>query len=432
MSISPQQLIFQKREGRALSDQDIRTFLTAYLSGDVHDYQMSALLMSIVWRGLTEPELSTWTEVMIQSGHTLKINRDYVVDKHSTGGVGDKTSFIVAPIVAALGCYVPMISGRSLGHTGGTLDKLESIPGVKIPQTSQHITDLTEAHGLCFAGQTPNMCPLDRKLYALRDVTGTVESPDLISSSIMSKKISEGLRGLTLDIKCGNGAFMKTIDEAQALKKRMKAIAQAHNLDLNGVISDMNQPLGRYAGVRPEIYEVLQVFREEGPEDLVSLCLTLASQMLVVSGKYSELEKAKTDAKTVLENGKAYQKFCNIIKAQGGDISTLESPDFYLKSSETIPVSLKKSGYLTHIDTRALGSGLSKLGAGRTSTEASVDPQVGCLIHKRLGDPIEFGEPILTMYLGQKNDIGVVEQAADWFEVGSEPPDSQLLLQEVF
>lgn len=428
----PQVIIKAKRDKCVLSPSQSKTFLNSYLEGSVTDYQMSALLMAVYFSGLSAEELSTWTEVMVESGTRLNIPHDHVVDKHSTGGVGDKTSLIVAPIVASLGCVVPMISGRGLGHTGGTLDKLESVPGLKIPQTNSEILKLVEKHGLAYAGQTETTCPLDRKLYALRDVTGTVESPDLIAASIMSKKISEGLRGLTLDVKCGSGAFMKTRDEAEGLVDRMQAIAASHTLTLRGIISNMNQPLGKRVGLRPEIHEVLEIYRGNGPEDVREVCVKLASLMLVCSGKEKEEKRARSLVEQSLKDGSAYQKFCDVIAAQGGDISTFERENFYINSPITQDVTSLHTGYISAMDCEKMGYLIAGCGAGRHRVSDAVNPHVGLLLHKKLGDKVSKGEKLLTLYVSADVASDVISGFQSCFVYQSQPIKQQPLIIEEF
>ncbi len=402
----PQVIIKKKRDGEVLSHDDIHWFLTEFDNGGIQPAQMSALLMAVFFKGLTRSELAIWTQVMLESGVKLQIESSHCVDKHSTGGVGDKTSFIIAPIVAALGGAIPMLSGRSLGHTGGTLDKLLAIPGVSIPDTNEKIEQLVHDHGLCFTGPTARIAPLDRKLYGLRDVTGTVENQDLIASSIMSKKLSEDISGLVMDMKFGVGAFMKSQEDALSLYEKMKDIGDAHGVKVLGVLSDMNQPLGRYFGLAPEIHEVLQILKgQEEPTDLYHLSVVLAALMVQAGSIESDYAKAESRVKEALRSGAAYQKFCDIIEAQGGDISSFEKDGFYTQASHKWDVCAETSGTVCGMDTEALGYLLVGLGGGRSRTDADIDNSVGVELHKKIGDSVEVGDPLMTCFVSEGSEV---------------------------
>jgi pyrimidine-nucleoside phosphorylase len=428
----PQELILIKRSGKALTHDQIQEFLEAYLSGLVEEYQMSAFLMAVFFRGFSAEELTQWTQTMVSTGERLGICTTTCIDKHSTGGVGDKTSFLIAPIAAVCGCQVPMLSGRALGHTGGTLDKLEAIPGVRIPDSVEGIEKLVEKHGFCFGGTTRSMAPLDKKLYALRDVTGTIESTDLIASSIMSKKLAENLKGLVMDIKVGDGAFMKTPEQARNLLEKIQMIAKSNRIRLKGVISDMSQPLGHYLGLRPEIYEVLMAFQNKAESRLMELSLELASKMLLVAGLEQDESAAKVKVESALMSGRAYQKFCEVIEAQGGDISTFENPEFYLSSKHHFEILSPRSGYISRISTEKLGYVFSALGAGRKNISDTIIPQVGAKVSKKIGDSVVAGEPLLTGFLAEIPSQILQSQLAGCFEIGDVKVSAPELVIERF
>ena len=403
----PVELIKKKRSGQALTHQELKEFINQYLADTIPDYQMSALLMSIFFQGMTEQETLALTEVMLNSGEVLSFSElgKFCVDKHSTGGVGDKTSLILAPIVASLGIPVPMISGRGLGHTGGTLDKLESIPGfntqLSLPQFKQLVA---EVH-VGLIGQTPTICPADKRIYSLRDVTATVESLPLICASIMSKKLAEGIDGLVLDVKFGSGAFMKTFDQAKLLAQGLMAIAQGSQKKVVALLTDMEQPLGRFAGNILEVqecWEILENQRHPMTEDTRALSLELAAWMVHLATKQT-LDQCRIQCELQIQNGQALAKFKQIIVAQGGQLQAWPKPQF------KIDVLAPSTGYVARYQVEKLGWINVALGAGRKTVQDPIEPTAGLEFYKRLGQKVEQGEPIFSIYGPNQRRIKEVE-----------------------
>ncbi|MBL7670165.1 MAG: thymidine phosphorylase [Bdellovibrionaceae bacterium] len=398
----PSEIIKAKREGRELNFNEINFFINGYTKGKIPDYQMSALLMAIFFKGMSERETVDLTEVMLKSGETVRFSSAIPkIDKHSTGGVGDKTSLILGPIVAAAGVPVPMISGRGLGHTGGTLDKLESIPGFNTQLSLTDFCNHVNMHNICFIGQTREICPADKKIYALRDVTATVESLPLICASIMSKKLAEGIDGLVLDVKFGSGAFMKTIEQSEALARALMSIAKGSQKKAIALLTNMDQPLGRYAGNSLEVFECLEIMANKtylAPsgfdlyEDTRSLSLWLAAHMLVLGGKAKTPDDGYTLAVKTLESGLALEKFHEICKVQGGDLSRLPMP------KHSLQVLAGANGFMSGFATEQIGISAIKIKAGRASTEDRINPTAGIEFHCKIGDPIKAGEPIFTLW----------------------------------
>ncbi|MBU0551588.1 thymidine phosphorylase [Myxococcota bacterium] len=393
-------LIERKRDGGALRDEEIYALIDAYTRGDVPDYQMSALLMTIYLKGFSGAELAAWTDAMLRSGEVLDLSSipGVKVDKHSTGGVGDKISLPLAPLVAACGVPVPMVSGRGLGHTGGTLDKLESIPGFSTQQPVERFIELVATIGLGLIGQTAEIAPADKKLYALRDVTGTVPSIPLITSSIMSKKLAEGIDGLVLDVKVGSGAFMKTEADARALAEAMVGVGQRMGRRVVALLTNMDQPLGRAVGNALEVRESIDILKGCGPEDTTALTLGLAYTMLDMAAKPT------TDVDKALSDGRGLAKFAEIIEAQGGDPRVIDDPNRLPTARYKRDFLAPRDGYISAIDAQGVGLAALVLGAGRATKEEDIDPAVGLMLHKRLGDKVKAGEPILTL---EHNDRGV-------------------------
>jgi len=400
MSFLPAELIKKKRAGLAHTDDEIRFLVSAFTTGELPDYQMSAWLMAVFFKGMTPAETSTLTEAMLRSGRVLDFSHLPVraVDKHSTGGVGDKTSVILAPIVGALGVPVPMISGRGLGHTGGTLDKLEAIPGFTTRLTLDGFTHQVETLGVSLIGQTNEICPADRKIYALRDVTATVESLPLICASIMSKKLAEGIGGLVLDVKFGSGAFMKTLEAAEQLADGLMAIGAAHGKKVAALLTRMEEPLGRFVGNSLEIGECIAILKGEsylGRRDFADcreLSLELSAQMLWLSGRASSPEEGLTLARESLESGRAYEFFERICRAQGGDPRALPL------AKTRVDVLAPADGFVGKFNCERIGIAGITLGAGRRLATDSVEPTAGIEVHRKLGEPVSRGEKMFTLY----------------------------------
>jgi pyrimidine-nucleoside phosphorylase len=392
MAFTAVELIETKRDGEALSPDAIEWLIGAYTDGSVTDYQMAAMAMAIFIRGLDGDELAAWTKAMLHSGEVLDLSQMTAakVDKHSTGGVGDKVSIPLAPLVASVGVVVPMMSGRGLGHTGGTLDKLESIPGFTTRLETDRLREIVATHGLVLAGQTESLVPADRKLYALRDATGTVPSLPLIASSIMSKKLAEGLDGLVLDVKTGSGAFMKDLEGSRELARTMVDIGTRAGVETVALISRMDQPLGREVGNANELRESIDVLRGEGPDDVLELTLALGEVMLDLAG----LDGGRGALLEAIESGKALQKLIDVAVAQGGDPSAIENPDLLPVCTHEAVITAPREGYVTRCDALTIGVAATRLGAGRERQEDDIDPGVGITLEAKLGDRVEAGQPL--------------------------------------
>src|SRR5579864_7332233 len=393
-------LIRRKRDGGELQRSEIEFLINGYTSDTIPDYQMSAWLMAVLLRGMTRAELTALTESMLHSGQVLDFSDLPApkVDKHSTGGVGDKTSLVLAPVVAAGGLYVPMISGRGLGHTGGTLDKLESIPGFNVNLSVKDFRRVLSACGCALAGQTGEIAPADKKIYALRDVTGTVESPYLICASIMSKKLAEGIDALILDVKTGSGAFMKREEDAAFLAELMVETGRLVGKNVIALITDMNQPLGAMVGNSLEVIEVLDVLRGRGPEDLRELCLELAGWMLHAGGVAKTPEQGRSESAELVKSGAALEKFRQMVELQGGDSAAIDDVSRLPSSKLTSDVTAATGGFIAEIDCHAVGVASVILGGGRSKKEDSIDPSVGIVVHCKLGDAVSRGEPLCTIH----------------------------------
>jgi pyrimidine-nucleoside phosphorylase/thymidine phosphorylase len=393
-------VIRKKRDDQELSSAEIEHLVQAYTHGEIPDYQVSAWLMAVILRGMTRAETAALTDAMLRSGDVLDLSDlpRKKVDKHSTGGVGDKTSLVLAPVAAAGGLLVPMISGRGLGHTGGTLDKLESIPGFNVNLSVSEFRRVLGECGCCMIGQTAEIAPADRKIYALRDVTATVESPYLICASIMSKKLAEGIDGLVLDVKTGSGAFMKEEKDAVFLAELMVETGERMGKSMVALITDMDQPLGRYVGNALEVIEVLDVLRGEGPADLRDLCLELAAWMFQLGGTSRTIAEGKTLAAELIQSGKALDKFRQMVKLQGGDVAALDHPEKLPHAKHTLEVLSAKTGFVTSIECEAVGTACVVLGGGREKKEDAVDPAVGIVLHRKVGDAVSAGESLCTVH----------------------------------
>jgi pyrimidine-nucleoside phosphorylase len=393
-------LIRRKRDAAELLPEEIRYLIDGYTRGDIPDYQMSAWLMAAYLRGLNGAETAALTEAMLYSGKVLDFSDvpGRKVDKHSTGGVGDKTSLIIAPIVAAAGVRVPMISGRGLGHTGGTLDKLESIPGFSVNLSLAEFRRALETVGCALIGQTAEIAPADKKMYALRDVTGTVESRSLICASIMSKKLAEGIDALVLDVKVGSGAFLKTEADATLLAELMVETGRRMGKQVVALLTDMDQPLGRMAGNAMEVQESIEVLAGAGPADLRELCLVLAAWMLFLGERVKSVEEGKGVAAELIASGQARDKFREIVRQQGGDARVVDDPTLLKPAAHALDIVAATDGYVGATQCEQLGVAVVVLGGGREKKEDSVDPAVGLVFHKRIGDRVVRGEPLCTLH----------------------------------
>ncbi len=393
-------LIRRKRDSGELTREEIEELIAAYTRGDIPDYQMSAWLMAVVLRGMSRPEISALTEAMLHSGRVLDFSDlpGRKVDKHSTGGVGDKPSLVIAPIVAAGGVKVPMISGRGLGHTGGTLDKLEAIPGFNVNLSLADFRRVLETCGCALIGQTAEIAPADKKIYALRDVTGTVESPALICASIMSKKLAEGIDALVLDVKTGSGAFMKNIEDAANLAELLVETGKRLGKNVVALLTDMNQPLGRKAGNAMEVAESIEVLSGAGPADLRELCLELAAWMFYLGERVKTVEEGKKLSADLIASGHAREKFREIVGLQGGDVGVVDDPRRLAHARQTHDVTSPAGGYIAGTQCEQLGVACVVLGGGREKKEDTIDPAVGLEFHKRIGDAVKRGEPLCTLH----------------------------------
>ena len=393
-------VIRKKRDGGELTLAEIESLVNGYTRGEIPDYQVSAWLMATLLKGMTRAETAALTDTMLRSGEVLDFSDIPArkVDKHSTGGVGDKTSLVLAPLVAAGGLIVPMISGRGLGHTGGTLDKLEAIPGFKVGIPVAQFRKILETIGCCMIGQTDEIAPADRKLYALRDVTGTVESPFLICASIMSKKLAEGVDGLVLDVKTGSGAFMKEEKDAVYLAELMVETGERMGKQMAALITDMDQPLGRYVGNALEVVEVLEVLRGRGPDDLRDLCLELAAWMFLLGKRVSGIAQGRELSAELIRSGAALDRFRRMVELQGGDARVVDAPAHLPRAAHTLDVLAPKGGFVSAIQCERAGTACVILGGGRGRKEDSVDPAVGFILHKKVGDAVAAGESLCTVH----------------------------------
>lgn len=424
--------IIKKRNGEKLQEQDIKELIAGYVSGDIPDYQISAFLMAVFFQGLDFEETWQLTNAMIASGIRFDFPEieGIKVDKHSTGGVGDKVSLLLAPIAAACGCKIPMMSGRGLGHTGGTLDKLESVPGYRVFLTEDEVRKILADDGYVMMGQTEDFVPADKRMYALRDVTGTVESIPLITSSIMSKKIAEGSNALVLDLKCGSGAFMKNIDDAKKLAEYIVGTAKAAGLKIKVVISDMDQPLGRTIGNYNELLESAAALQGNGDERLMELTYRLAGWMIVLSEKAATMEEAVDMAKKAVASGEAFKLFLQNIEHQGGDIDYVINPKKLYKYSKTIYA--QKSGYIEEINSYDVGIASIYIGCGRRTKEDTIDHYAGIEVLKKVGDSVVKDEPIFTLFYNE-GDIETAQKLLEKSIVISDnkPKKNEIIYEEI-
>lgn len=397
-------IILKKRANLPLSDKEIRFVINGYVNGEIPDYQVSALLMTIVFNGMNARELGTLTLAMAQSGNMVDLSNidGITVDKHSTGGVGDKTTLIIAPLVAACGGKVAKMSGRGLGHTGGTIDKMESIPNLKVSLEKDAFINQVNKIGLAVIGQSEGLAPADKKLYALRDVTGTVDSIPLIASSVMSKKLASGAQAILLDVKVGSGAFMKNIEDARELAKAMVDIGKGNGRSIKAILTDMDRPLGHAIGNALEIREVIDTLKGHGPEDLTHECIIMAAHMLVLS-HMCDYETALNRVQQVLDSGTALERLRLMVDAQGGDSRVIDDESILIIGQFTYDVIAPQDGYIIHMNTEQCGIASVMLGAGRTVKDGPIDYSAGIVMHKKTGDAVRMGERIATLYASDES-----------------------------
>ncbi|MCR5741274.1 MAG: thymidine phosphorylase [Gammaproteobacteria bacterium] len=429
--INPVHIIEKTRDKKVLSQSEIKEFIDSYVRGDIPDYQVSSWLMSVYFNGLTEEETFYLTDAMLNSGDKIDLSmlEGVKVDKHSTGGVGDKTSLVLGPLCASCGCVMAKLSGRGLGHTGGTLDKLESIPGVTISLSDERFINQVKDIHLAIAGQTKNLVPADKKLYALRDVTGTVRSIPLIASSIMSKKVASGADVICIDVKYGSGAFMKTLDEAKLLANEMIKISNFYKRHTVCFLSNMDSPLGKAIGNRIEVKEAVDCLNGKGPKDLEELCLSVCAYMNVFSHISKNYEEGYKLAQSKLESGEAYKKFLEFVNAQGATTNDFEHD--FIKVKEIIPLKAKESGYIKRIDALTIGVGAMELGAGRKEIEDNVNPNVGIYLHKQVGEYISEGETLLDIYADDPVSDELIESLYSAYEFSKEKVAIPPVIEEI-
>jgi pyrimidine-nucleoside phosphorylase len=427
-------LIHRKRDGEELSVEEIAFLVDGYTSGGIPDYQMSAFLMAVFYSGMTDREVSALTDRMVASGESVDLSAlpGVKVDKHSTGGVGDKTSLIAAPLAAAAGVIIPMISGRALGHTGGTLDKLESIPGFRTNLTIDELREQLSAHGLAFMGQTQQVAPADGKLYSLRDSTATVESIPLIASSIMSKKLAMGLDALVLDVKVGSGAFMKKQVDARRLAQMMVGIGRRLDKKVQALITDMNQPLGYAIGNALEVMEVSQTLQSAGPADLTRLSLELAARMIFLGKIAPTIEEAREVAQSRLLDGSGYRKLKEVIGAQGGNPQVLDRFELLPNATGAREISSPRAGYVSGIEAEYIGLASAMIGAGRDTKEDTIDPAVGVILEVKIGQKVDAGAVLCRLYYTSEEHVEEAAQLVeDAFRISSTAPEERALILEV-
>ena len=428
-------LIIKKRQGHELTDEEIRFWIKGYVEGEIPDYQSSAMQMAIVFQGMNNREIATLTDAMLHSGEVLDLSniKGVKVDKHSTGGVGDKTSLVLGPMVAACGATLAKMSGRGLGHTGGTLDKLESIPGVTIAISGERFVNQVNDIGCAIVGQTGSLVPADKKMYALRDVTGTVESIPLIASSVMSKKLASGSDVILLDVTVGEGAFMKNVEDARKLAHIMVDIGRRLGRDTRAVLSNMSEPLGLAVGNSLEVKEAIAALNGHGPEDLMELCYVTGSIMLEQAKVFSSREKARVALEEAIKSGAAFDKFVKMIKAQGGDVEYILHPEKFEMAKEIIPVYADASGYIKSLDALTIGVSSMKLGGGRETLDDVIDMSAGIILNKKVGDPVKEGELLATLYTNKPKEVyePIVLDVLHTFEITSNYVEHQKVIIEV-
>ena len=423
-------LIMKKRNGGALTDEEIHYLIQEYVNGQIPDYQMSAFLMAVYFQGMTEEETAAMTLEVAHSEEMVDLSaiEGIKVDKHSTGGVGDKTTLIVGPMVAACGVKVAKMSGRGLGHTGGTVDKLESIPGFKTTLSREEFFDVVNKTGISVIGQSGNLTPADKKLYALRDVTATVDSIPLIAVSIMGKKLAAGSDCITLDVKTGSGAFMKSVEDSIALAKEMVAIGENAGKRTVALITNMDIPLGNNIGNSLEVIEAVETLRRQGPEDLTEVCIQLAANMLYLAGK-GNLVACRDMVRKVLDNGEALERLIAMVEAQSGDSKVIRDTECFVKAPCQYEVKAEKTGYITHMDTESCGIASSMLGAGRETKDSDIDFSAGIILKKKVGDYVEKGQTLAVMYASDETLFPAAEKRyEEAVTIQEEKPQMQPLI----
>jgi pyrimidine-nucleoside phosphorylase len=424
-------IIAKKRDGGELSKEEIEHFINGYTDGDIPDYQVSSLLMSIFFNDMTQEERANLTMAMVKSGDEIDLSaiEGVKVDKHSTGGVGDTTTLVLAPLVAALDVPVAKMSGRGLGHTGGTIDKLEAVDGFHVEITEQEFTDIVNRDKVAVIGQSGNLTPADKKLYALRDVTATVNSIPLIASSIMSKKIAAGADAIVLDVKTGDGAFMKDEEDAVELARAMVSIGNNVGRNTMAIISSMSEPLGYAIGNALEVKEAIDTLKGEGPEDLTALCLELGAQMAVLGGAASSLDEAKDKLRAAIDNGEALEKFRVFLKNQGGDASVVDDPSKLPQAEYQFEVKAEESGFVEEIAAEEIGIASAMLGAGRQTKEDEIDLAVGLVLKKKVGDRVEQGDTLAVIHSNSEDIREVEQKIIDNYRIGSRENKIELIKQ---
>ena len=425
-------LIEKKRDGLELTTEEIQFVIKGYTDGSIPDYQVSALTMAIFFQGMTESERADLTMAMVESGDQIDLSKieGIKVDKHSTGGVGDTTTLVLGPLVAAVGVPVAKMSGRGLGHTGGTIDKLESVEGFHVEIENDEFIKLVNQNKIAVIGQSGNLTPADKKLYALRDVTATVDSIPLIASSIMSKKIAAGADAIVLDVKTGAGAFMKTLDDSRELAKAMVRIGNNVGRNTMAVISDMSQPLGYAIGNAFEVKEAIDTLKGEGPEDLTELCLTLGSHMVFLAKKANSLKEAREKLENVIKDGSALDTFKVFLSSQGGDASVVDDPQKLPQAKYTFELEAKQDGYVSEIAADEIGTAAMLLGAGRATKESEIDLAVGLMLRKKIGDQVQKGESLVTIYSNFENVEEVRKMLYENIAMSTEKVPAPVLIHE--
>lgn len=426
-------IISKKRDGHALSKEEIHHFISGYVSGEIPDYQASALLMAIYLRGMDSRECAELTEAIAESGEMIDLTpiQGIKVDKHSTGGVGDTTTLILAPLVAAIGVPVAKMSGRGLGHTGGTIDKLEAISGFTAEIPNEEFIRLVNKNKLAVVGQTGNLAPADKLLYSLRDVTATVDSIPLIASSVMSKKIASGADAIVLDVKTGSGAFMREFADAERLAEAMVDIGKHMRRNTAAIISDMNEPLGRAIGNALEVVEAMDVLRGEGPDDLTELCLELGSHMAVFAKVAETPEEARNLLKEAIANGRALEAFRLFVESQGGDGRVIDQPDILPQAHYVIELKAPRAGFIANMHAEKIGNAAMKLGAGRETKESIIDLAAGLMLHKKTGDMVEQGETLLTIHTNLPEIEEVMTQLLNAITISEAKPAKRPLIHKI-
>ncbi len=428
-------LIIKKRDGHELSDEEITFWIDGYVKGEIPDYQSSAMQMAILFRGMTNREIATLTDRMEHSGEVLNLShlKGVKVDKHSTGGVGDKTSLVLGPMVAACGATLAKMSGRGLGHTGGTLDKLESIPGVTVAIEGERFAKQVNSIGCAIVGQTGSLVPADKKMYALRDVTGTVESIPLIAASVMSKKLASGSDAILLDVTVGEGAFMKNMDDARTLAHIMVDIGNRLGRNTKAVLSDMSEPLGLAVGNALEVKEAIAALHGNGPEDLMELCYTSGAIMLKQAKVVKDYEEGRAKLKEAIESGAAFDKFVKMIEAQGGDISYILHPEKFELAKNQIEIRASQSGYVTSLNALEIGVSSMKLGGGRETLDDVIDMSAGILLNKKVGDHVDKGELLATLHTnkGPEEYKPIADDVKKAFVIVSEKVTPMPVIREI-